>query len=310
MNTLAALKNLEVTNGKVVLTALKPEQFADQPEILNRYFRNNNRNLDRFHAPALTEAEYTFEVSEMYRRPSPENCSLKTASHYFITKAQTQRIARDLGVRPSDISWEGYTWNEDYYQMSDFWTNQRWAEEKWRENGEDRSQITAWQAYVVDDTRTAVLPTELYEELFRFCLGTIRRRQAMLYCKVEQCIGNLILLSNSTYGFSVNPTAGQVAQLRGYKRYFLEILKDKDAKQYISEHKDYELFADPADPENSDYVYTYNKMLRLLASNSDSISYTAEMLKNPEDPYAEYLLTGTSEVEIDENSFYLTDNAQ
>ena len=52
------LKNLFITNATKVV-GLSRKDFEGNSKILNKYFRYNNHDLDRFHLPEISEEDYT-----------------------------------------------------------------------------------------------------------------------------------------------------------------------------------------------------------------------------------------------------------
>ena len=68
----------------------------------------------------------------------------------------------------------------------------RVVDDWYRDNSEDfRYTATASDVYIKNDPRTAVLDEELFNNLYSFCISTIRQRKVMLLGKVDKCLGAL-----------------------------------------------------------------------------------------------------------------------
>ena len=274
--------------GKIKLAALKREDYAKRPEILEKYFKNGNCPLDRFHVPELTAQQYAAIVGKVN---NPKNAELETASDYYIRKARLTQVAKDLGVSYKQLDLTDYIWDERYYIVYDFIDNIRLVDDWYRDHSVDeRYESTAYDAYIRKDPRTAVLDTDLYNELYTFCISAIRQRKAMLLGKVDKCLGMLRNIIEYTQGFVENPTSQMMASLRGYKKYFETLLQDEAMVEWLKTNNDITVYAED-ERTHSDYIDTYRALIKGLVSGSDEdIKTFADILTCIEDPYYEELI--------------------
>jgi hypothetical protein len=162
------------------------------------------------------------------------------------------------------------------------------VEDAWKEDKVDERDLPSYTCYIAMDPKQSVVPTELFNSLYKFCYTAIVKRKAMLYCKVDKCLGFLHSLIEYTNGFSENCTGAQVAILRSYAQFFTELLTDKEGAEWLSKTNDIEVFAKNPDL-HSDYIETYRKMLMSILRDTD-IEYFRVVLNQVEDPYIEEIL--------------------
>lgn len=274
---------------KIKLTALTREDCKKDPRLY-KYFRNGNTELDRFHIPEITQEQYE-EIAKTFKQTAkfdPKNLKFDTATEYYIRKARVQAVADELGVSSSIFDLTDYTWDERWYTCYDLMRNADEIEDAWREDKVDERDLPSYTCYITMDPKQATVPMELFNTLYNFCYTAIVRRKAMLYCKVDKCLGFLHSLIEYTNGFSENCTSAQVAILKSYRQFFLDINADADAADWICELDDIKVFAN--NPEtHSDYIDTYRKMLMSILRDTD-IEYFRAVLSQVEDPYIEEIL--------------------
>lgn len=284
--------------GTIKIAALKREDFADRPEILCKYFRNNNRDLDRFHIPELTAEQHTAILKDVkFTEKTIKNKSLETASDYYIRKARLMAVAKDLNCTFRQLDTKDYIWDERYYLLYDFMDNVRLVDDWYRDyDKEDRYAITARDVYIKEDPRTAVLDMELFDELYSFCISTIRQRKAMLFSKVDKCLGCLRNIIEYTQGLIENPTRQQMATMRKYSDFFREMLDNEEVMEFIKTNNDMTLFG--ADElTHSDYVQTYKTLVKSLVSGTDAdLRELVDILNGVDDPYLNEILEETPEI--------------
>lgn len=289
---------------KIKLAALTREDCKKDPRLY-KYFRNGNTDLDRFHIPEISKEQYE-EIAKTFKQTArfdPKNLNFDTATDYYIRKARVQAVADELGISSSLIDLTDYTWDEAWYTCYDLMRNADEVDDAWRENGEDERELTSYHCYIAMDPKQASVPMEMFNSLYNFCYTAIVKRKVMLYCKVDKCLGFLHSIIEYTNGLSTNCTSAQVATLRSYTQFFLDINQNKDASDWISNTNDIEVFAKNPDT-HSDYVETYRKMLMSILRNAD-ISYFREVLSQVEDPYIEEILDPEAfeELEIASEAF-------
>ena len=143
MENVMALENLTVKNEKINIAGLKREDFAT-PELRAKYFRHNNKWLDRMHMPEPSPEEYAETAMQL---------GIKTndVSDYYMKKVKIAILAKDLGVSVKQLYTYDYIWNEDYYIHSDFLVNMDIAEDLFREREVDYRELTAWNVYIDRD---------------------------------------------------------------------------------------------------------------------------------------------------------------
>jgi hypothetical protein len=287
---------------KYHIASLKPEDFADKPEIRNKYFWNKIRSLDRFHIPELSKSEYE-AIAKDFRRTSKfdERClKYETASSYYIRKARVEAVAKDLGCKASDIDLTDYIWDERYYVRYSFIENMHYADEMYRDDPDrdDDREASAYTVYIKQDPKTSAIDVELWDELYYFCTKAIQARKAMLLSKVDKCLGFLISVLEYTNGFADNATSHQVATMQGFKKFFAELLGDKEFYEFLTRNNDITVFAKDELTHN-DYVDTYRSLCKLLIRGTDEdMAYFEDMLKAVDDPYLEELLEFREHVEV------------
>ena len=284
--------------GTIKISALKREDFADRPEILSKYFRNNNRDLDRFHIPELTAEQHTAILKDVkFTEKTIKNKSLETASDYYIRKARLMAVAKDLNCTFRQLDIKDYIWDERYYILYHFMDNVRLVDDWYRDyDKEDRYAITARDVYIKEDPRTAVLDTEMFDELYSFCINTIRQRKAMLFSKVDKCLGCLRNIIEYTQGFVENPTRQQMATMRKYRDFFQEMLDNEEVMEFVKTNNDMTLFG--ADElTHSDYVQTYKTLVKSLVSGTDAdLQELVDILNGVDDPYLNEILEEIPEI--------------
>ena len=274
---------------KIKLAALTREDCKKDPRLY-KYFRNGNTELDRFHIPEIGKEQYE-EIAKTFKQTArfdAKNLKFDTATDYYIRKARVQAVADELGISSSLLDLTDYTWDETWYTCYDLMRNADEVDEAWKADREEDRDLSSYTCYIKMDPKQASVPMELFNSLYNFCYTAIVKRKAMLYCKVDKCLGFLHSLIEYTNGFSTNCTSAQVAILRSYTQFFLDINQNEDAANWISNTDDIDVFAkNPA--THSDYIETYRKMLMGILRNAD-IGYFREVLSQVKDPYIEEIL--------------------
>lgn len=270
------------------LSELKRSDFADKPEVLNKYFSHNNKELDRFHIPEITAEDYNKIVSTL-KKVKESNKLFKNASQYFKDKVTLMSIAEDLGCKTADIDLSDYIKDERYYLYSNFIENIMRVDDLFRENGSDYGKMSAIDAYIKNEPRKALVDIELFDNLYSFCIKAIITRKVMLLSEVENCINVLIGIVDYTNGFTTNCTAMQNAQLRKYNRFFTDLLSDTEFKEFLKEHNDMTVYCN--EDTISDYINTYKKVLKKLSGIAEDteLEYFYSMLNMTDDPYIDYI---------------------
>ena len=299
---LQILKNLSKT--KTDITKLTREDFSS-PELRAKYFRAYNRSLDRLHLPAMTKEVYEPIANEEFNNPKMDKANLKfeTASSYYIRKAQLFELACDLGVNPKSLDSSNYIWNEDYYIHSNFLINIDIAEDLFRESGDDWRDAKADVVYIRQEPRSSAVDKNTWDTLYKFCVGAIASRKAMLLSKVSQCLSFLMNVVEYTNGFAENATRAQSATLNSYLEFFAEMTKNEEALAFINSTNDIEMFA-MYECTAKDYVETYRSMLRqLIRGTGEDLGYFKDYLTaarpDIDDPFIDKLIA----VDIDPEDF-------
>lgn len=299
---LQILRNLSKT--KTDITKLTREDFSS-PELRAKYFRAYNRSLDRLHLPAMTKEVYEPIANEEFNNPKMDKANLKfeTASSYYIRKAQIFVLACDLGVSPKTLDSSNYIWNEDYYIHSNFLINIDIAEDLYRENGDDWRVATGNTVYIRQEPKSSSVDKNTWNSLYKFCVGAITARKAMLLSKVPQCLSFLMSVMEYTNGFAENATRAQSATLNSYLEFFAELTKNEEALAFINSTNDVEMFA-MYECTAKDYVETYRSMLRqLIRGTGEDLGYFKDYLTaarpDVDDPFIDKLIA----VDIDPEDF-------
>ena len=299
MENVMALENLTVKNEKINIAGLKREDFAT-PELRAKYFRHNNKWLDRMHMPEPSPEEYAETAMQL---------GIKTTdtSDYYMKKVKIAILAKDLGVSVKQLYTYDYIWNEDYYIHSDFLVNMDIAEDLFREREVDYRELTAWNVYIDRDAVKYSVPEELWNGLYNFCYTAITLRKAMILSKVQQCLSFLMNMLESTEGFSINTTSAQIATLQSYMNFFTELLKDSNYKEFLRAHTDVDVFAN-CEPTAKDYVETYRTMLRqLIRGTGSDLEFFRQDMSKVEDPCLELILAEDLDPEDCLSGSYISD---
>jgi hypothetical protein len=282
--------------GSIKITDLKPEDFKDRPEILEKYFRHNNVRLDRFHIPELNNKQYAALAADDMPK-NRANLKLETATQYYVRKMRLTAVAKDLNCTVKQLDLTDYIWDERYYIRYNLIDNMRVVDDWYRDDGkDDRYSTTSYDAYIRNDPRVAVVNTDLFDELYSFCISAVRQRKVMLLGKVDRCLSTLRNIIEYTYGFTENPTKQMMATLKGYKTYFEELLKDKEMHEFLTNNNDITVYGMDTST-HSDYVETYRAVIRSLVSGSDEdISTFSDILTGISDPYIDEIYEVLPEV--------------
>lgn len=287
LNGLEGLEKLALKPVKIDVAGLKPCDFKGNWTILNKYFRNNNRELDRFHFPVMSAEEYEALASKIGAKA--HNLRFETATEYYKRKARIYAAAEDLGVSPKLLDTSSYYWDERMYLFTDFTYNLHYVEDLYREN-DDRC-TSAWDAYVTRDFQTQSVDLELVQKLYKFCVKAIKNRFACLIGKVDTCLGMLLSIGEYTQGGALNATKQQVSILQGYAAYFKRMCNDESVDAFLKEHNDLDVL------EPGDYIATYRKLLQLLNGVGElDAKYFRAIIHNDADPMEEALLSSDEAV--------------
>lgn len=283
--------------GSIKISALTREDFADRPEILNKYFRHDNRDLDRFHIPEISPERYRELVGDPKKLKNIKNAELDTASQYYIDKMKLASVAKDLNCSVKQLDLTDYIWDERYYVRYSFIENIFVVDEWYRDNSTDeRYTSTAYDAYIRNDPRTGCLDMELYDDLYSLCISAIRQRKVMLLGKIDKCLGMLKNILEYTYGFTENPTQQMLANMRSYKTYFEELLSNAEMKEYLKTHNDINVFGND-ELTHSDYIDTYRAIVKSVVNGSDEdLKSLVDLLNGVDDPYIDEILEALPEV--------------
>ena len=285
------MTGLQILSKKIDITKLTREDF-DTPELRGKYFRANNRSLDRLHLPEMTAEVYNPIAEEEFNNPKMDKANLKfeTASEYYIKKARLFVLACDLGVKPNVLDSSSYIWNEDYYIHSNFLINVDIAEELYREEGEDEREASAYTVYIKQDPKGCAADTTLWNTLYRLCFKAITSRKAMLLGNIDKCLNTLQSIVEYTNGFSENVSSVQRATLEKYCAYYTTMLTNEEFKAFSSSNNDISVFAD-CEANRKDYIETYRSMLRsLVRCSGEELENLRDIMSTVEDPYIEYIL--------------------
>lgn len=277
--------------SKIKIVELTPENCKKLP-ALAKYFKVNNKFLDRFHIPEITKAQYEELAKEFNQgaRFDKKNLKFETATDYYIRKARVLAIAKDLGISANLLDTTDYIWDERYYTEYNFWHNVDVVEDAWREEGEDLRNASAYKVYIEMDAKSNALDEALWDSLYKFCYKAIVSRKAMLLCKVDKCLSFLFSVVEYSNGFKENITSAQKATLSSYFEFFTELLKDEKGAEFIKSTNDVEVFA-KCEATHNDYVETYRSMLRsLIRCKGDELEFFRTDLSDVEDPYIEEIL--------------------
>lgn len=276
--------------GKIKVAALTPAQYADRPDILKKYFRNNGKHLDRCHIPQITPEAYNEVVGAMTAVPQA-NMNYNTATDYYKQKIRKQIMAKDFGVKPNQIDTTDYFWGEQYYTCSDFWVNQERVENAYRETGADARNESMNDVYIKQDPRTACMDHDLYNSLFSLVIKAVRTRKVMLLQRIEPLCGVLNNICEYTNGFTENPTRSMMSTLSNYVRFFQNYLKNPEVQEFLKNNNDITIYGNES--FRTDYVETYCKILQSIFRCTElELSELEDIMGDIEDPYGNEILQG------------------
>lgn len=281
--------------GNIKISALKREDYENRPEILEKYFKNDGRKLDRFHIPELSAAEYEALIGDPKKLKNPANAKLETATKYYVNKMRIAAVAKDLNCSVKQIDLTDYIWDERYYILYNFVDNIDLVD-NWYRDVKTEELPTAYDAYIRNDPRTAVMDMELFDNLYTFCISTIRQRKVMLLGKVDKCLSMLRNIMEYTQGFTENPTKQMMSTLRKYKEYFENLLKDTEMQEFLKSNNDITVYGD-CEFTHSDYVETYKTIVKSIVSGTDEdVRNLSDLLTGIEDPYLDEIFEDIPEI--------------
>lgn len=287
------------TDGKVYVIDLHPRMYQGDSYVLNKYFRNNNVDLDRFHIPVLDKGTYESIIKE-FRNVKPNNLVFETATDYYKKKVITRMISKDLGISEYDLSLQDYKWDEAWYMFSDYDDNLEYMEDRFKEESKDRNEITTMDLYFGSECpRKHVVDTDLWNEIYKFCIDCIKSRIAMIF-EIPGVISMLQNILEYTEGFSNFATRSQVETLQGIYNKLLKYCQDKELIAWIKAgNNDYTLYSKGS--TKSDYIRTYRNMLKQLEgmspSDNGAITYYADIITNDIDLLEYEFLEDSQDVE-------------
>lgn len=252
------MKNIGLENllkdKKIYLAELTRKDFKDNPEILKKYFVNNSGyTIDRFHIP--------------------EGISKK-------------EIAEDLCIKEKNISTLGYCHYEEFYDEPNILMTADFMDSVLENLSNDTENLdrnkSANKLYIEEDPKTSVVDKALFDELYKFCIKSIKLRLVMIL-GIEQMISELVNIEQYTYGFTENCTEFQAKSLRKMKKDLIAKLLNKSLKEFIKTNNDITVFAN-SDLNRTDYIKTYQTILRKFSDIRDtSLEYMRDIIDNKND---------------------------
>ncbi len=251
-------------NSMLPVSELNRKDYLDNPEILNKYFRVNNHDID------------TCYVSE--------EISIDEVRADFHNK----KLYKDGNMLKSKTA--------EYYTGNKFYLNLDADDDSFRNGDDDSRKLSGYDVYVAQEVRSSTVDKDLFEELYRFCIKTIKRRLVMLL-DTEKVINELINIINYTDGFSNNCTAIQSSALVNSKKNLLKKISNRSVKDFIKSNNDYTVFGTDELTRN-DYIETYQRVLRKLTDIRDSnLDFIRDIISNKEDSLENEILENNLELE-------------
>ena len=287
------LTALNLMKKKIDVAGLTRDMFKDKKAVLEVYFRFNGKDITRFHIPKLDKVEYETEVKAYKGNISDSNKKFEDATPYFKKKMAMERVGRILGVPTKKLDFSSYLWDDDYFVYDDLMLSAMYVDNKFMEEPEEKP--TSRELYITMDSHQSAFPKELYDELYSFCVETIKQRKAMLYSKVEQCVSVLKMLAESTNGFSMNTSANMVSTLRSYKKHFEELLTNEEFIQFVSNNSDLNIYCIDRNGCR-DYIETYASMIKTLTGLNGDFrfkncrDFVLNLIHNENDIYEKYII--------------------
>ena len=288
------LSNLKVNakkSNKIDVAGLVRKDFENDKYVLERYFKYDGKPISRFHLPKLNREEYLVEAYRYDKALSKENSHFETASDYYKRKFAIQRAAYDMKLRPKDLDFSNYLWDDDYFVYDDLFASAEYVDNKFREENDE--PLTIRDNYIKMDAHQSAVDIELFDNLYSFCIKAIRTRTVMLLSKVEKCVSLLKMCIDYTDGFNVNTSGNFLTTLRSYKDFFAEMLTDKTMTEFLKENNDINIFAND-ELTHSDYIHTYVTILRnLTAVRSEDVDmkdFVRGIMHNDKDPYEDEII--------------------
>lgn len=289
--SIIALKQMKAKRiEKVDVASLTRDMFNDK-NILERYFKYDNRHLTRFHIPLLTKEEYEQEIKRYTGNIAENNANYDTATSYFIQKMTKERVARDLGYNVKKMDFSSYPWNDDYFITDDLIISSMYVDNKFMEEPEEKP--TAYDVYIKFDTHQSVLDEKLFEKLYEFCWKALRDRKAMLLMRVEQCVSVISNVFEQTNGFSMNTSGTSLKILQGYRDFFDSLAQDWKYTEFLNNNNDITVYANDS-TTHSDYIDTYARLVKKLVGIKSEDTYMEDYLRsvlyNPDDDYIDEII--------------------
>lgn len=251
-------------NSMLPVSELNRKDYLDNPEILNKYFRVNNHDIDTCYVSeeiSIDEVRADFHNKKLYKDGN-------------MLKAKTA----------------------EYYTGNKFYLNLDADDDSFRNGDDDSRKLSGYDVYVAQEVRSSTVDKDLFEELYRFCIKTIKRRLVMLL-DTEKIINELINIINYTDGFSNNCTAIQSSALVNSKKNLLKKISNRSVKDFIKSNNDYTVFGTDELTRN-DYIGTYQRVLRKLTDIRDSnLDFIRDIISNKEDCLENEILENNLELE-------------
>lgn len=245
----------------IKVTELKRDEVSK--ELADKYFVNSyGSSIDRFHLPEITAEEYDAYMSENAPKSAKTiNLKFATASDYYKEKIRKDIVAKDFGLAPKYVDFTDYIKDERFYEW--YSTDLQilfYNMEYMTPSARDYSDTKREEYNTCDIDRVA------FNKLWSFCTVCVLQHKAMLCGKIDKAIQLMNRINKDTNGFSTNTTAAAAASLKSYIKFFEELLKDKEFKEYLMTHTDADVYAE-CEATRSDFIDTYTKLYESIGFN-------------------------------------------
>ena len=264
-------------------------------QFLNIFFHvnfvNNSHNVDIFHFPEdKFEELYESIISKVPQKTVKEsNQHYSTATSYMKMKARkylVQALMIELGLIDMDtqISFEEYKFNEDWYYYSDYYDSQEWVEYDKFRNPEDKTGLYDLNTKECDSLNPAgfINPMEL-RELRDYLLLFLYKRIIMQVPGAEGAFGLYKNLSNKEHY-----TKDEVESIRSLNNKF-----NKFVEKFIVNKEEKDL------KNRKLYSFEEENLYKWLKENNDYTLYVKKYKTYKNEKNKEYLRRSTCQAYIE-----------
>ena len=246
------LGNTKKNDEDLYLVNMTRSMFLDRPEIIEKYFKNEEGYACYNPRVVLDKATYESEIAGFKKQPKDKNnLKFETASSYYKRKVLQNVLNKDFGTY---VNMAGYEYKPELCRYNNFWSHFVYDEDNFRD-AEDKVIVS----------KQMCLDYELFEELHKVLFKAVRKNLVMLLN-----LENTIYVLNSIRETIVNTgfcTETQLNTMHKIKNDLTKVLESQEVKDWLETGvNDYIVFGTD-ETTKSDYIRTYQKVLRGITAS-------------------------------------------